>query len=154
METESRNMEWTGILSVREKQLYQRQSPTAVISAQKAAEAGLALPEKEKEWTTCRTTVTFLSRLGQARALKRQKKAEESSSGSEEAPPKQGFFAALSTASIQGTVELVGVTRTKKAVINGKEGMNVVLERLRNGGVMAVLEGMRRDRLESPGERG
>ena len=35
--------------------------------------------------------------------------------------------------------------------MNGKNGMNVVLERLRSGGVVGVLEGMGRDRMELMG---
>jgi hypothetical protein len=143
METESRNMEWTGILSVRERQYFQRRHSSEL----KRAEGN-----QEKEMTACKTTVTFVSRLGQAKALKR--KAENTSATDQTEPPKQGFFSAWSTAGIQRTVELVGVKRTKSALLNGKEGMNVVLERLRQGGVLAVLEGMRRDRTELLGAEG
>lgn len=45
----------------------------------------------------------------------------------------------------------MGVKRTKTAIVNGKNGMNVVLERLRGGGVVGVLEGMRDDRMEMMG---
>ena len=31
-------------------------------------------------------------------------------------------------------------------MLKSKQGMNVVLERLRNGGIVGVLEGMRQDR--------
>lgn len=138
MKTESRNMEWTGILSVIERQQFRRNASFE----ETVAEAG---PSNS---TACKTTVTFVSKLGQARAAR--KKAAGDASVDE--PPKQGFLAAWSTAGIQRTVELVGVKRTKTALINGKEGMNVVLERLRHGGVLEVLEGMRRDRMEMGGE--
>jgi 4-amino-4-deoxychorismate lyase len=134
METESKNMEWTGILSVVEKQTYRRQRLSDI-----GDESQLQRP---KETTTCNTVVTFVSQLGQNKLLNRKKQEN-----SEEAP-KQGLFAAWSTSGIQRTIELVGVKRTKTALLNGKEGMNVVLERLRSGGIVAVLEGMRRDRLE------
>ena len=145
METESRNMEWTGILSVREQQVYKRRH---------ALQDSEAPAEQAKEYTNCRTMVTFVSRLGQAKGLKRR--AENSSSEQSETSeaPRQGFFSSWSTAGIQRTVELVGVKRTKTALTNGKEGMNVVLERLRQGGVLAVLEGMRRDRTELMGGEG
>ena len=149
METESRNMEWTGILSVREKQFYRRQVPVAAPDTwvDKLDTADMeASPARDKEWTSCKTTVTFVSRIGQAK-LRRAKQVDESSDNEEE-PAKQGFFAALSTAGIQKTVEMVGVKRTHRAMINGARGMNVVLERLRSGGLMGVLEGMRRDRME------
>ncbi|OKL57929.1 hypothetical protein UA08_06781 [Talaromyces atroroseus] len=132
MHTESRNMEWTGILSVIEKQVYEREMP----------------PEGER--VNVRTTVTFISRLGQSKLLSRARKAADgsSSSGSEldDEAPKRGFFSSLSTSGIQRTIELIGVTRTRDAILRSKQGMNVVLERLRHGGIVAVLEGMRRDR--------
>jgi len=141
METESKNMEWTGILSVVERQSYRRQ---------RLADSPAGDGPQPKETTSCRTVVTFVSKLGQGKLLGRKKHDQASSSEDDEAP-KQGFFASWSTAGIQRTVELIGVKRTKTALINGKEGMNVVLERLRNGGVVAVLEGMRRDRQEAFG---
>lgn len=143
METESKNMEWTGILSVVERQSYRRQrlsdwsSPTDE-------------HRRVKEKTSCKTVVTFVSHLGQGKILGWKAKGI-STTAAEEDTPKQGFFTAWSTAGLQRTVELIGVKRTKSALINGKEGMNVVLERLRHGGIVAVLEGMRRDRLEGIG---
>lgn len=144
MTTESRNMEWTGILSVVERQLYERENGSAGNSIEMSAEG---------EKVNVRTTVTFKSRLGQTKLLNRARKAaEEMSSGSEaeEDAPKKGFFSSLSTAGIQRTIELIGVTRTRDAVLRSKQGMNVVLERLRNGGIVGVLEGMRMDREGAP----
>ncbi|KAJ5925488.1 hypothetical protein N7454_008127 [Penicillium verhagenii] len=138
METESRNMEWTGILSVVEKQRYQR------LQAENEVRAldGLSIDQRAEQ-TTVRTTVTFKSRLGQGKLLGRKKTDQNEA---EEDVPKKGFFSSLSTAGIQRTIELIGVSRTRDAVLKSKEGMNVVLERLRSGGIVAVLEGMRRDR--------
>jgi len=146
METESKNMEWTGILSVVERQTYRRQQVSELSSPTHE-------PWRAKEKTSCKTVVTFVSHLGQGKILGRKAK-EMSTMSSEEDTPKQGFFAAWSTAGIQRTVELIGVKRTKTALLNGKEGMNVVLERLRSGGIVAVLEGIRRDRLEGMGVDG
>lgn len=142
MQTESRNMEWTGILSVVEKQHYQRHL------AEEDAQAldGLSI-DKKSEQTTVRTTVTFRSRLGQGKLLGRKKvDAAGDHAEAEDEAPKKGFFSSLSTAGIQRTIELIGVSRTRDAVMKSKEGMNVVLERLRKGGIVGVLEGMRRDR--------
>jgi hypothetical protein len=141
METESRNMEWTGILSVVERQTYRRMRLSDLSSSTNASQRG-------QETTSCKTVVTFVSHLGQGRILGWKHK-EAAPANVEEEPPKQGFFAALSTAGIQRTVELIGVKRTKSSLINATEGMNVVLERLRHGGIVGVLEGMRKDRLES-----
>ncbi|KAJ5555329.1 hypothetical protein N7535_007765 [Penicillium sp. DV-2018c] len=137
METESRNMEWTGILSVVEKQLYQRlQSGDGRLALD-----GLAV-DKNSEQTSVKTTVTFRSRLGQGKILRRKQDIGEQ----EDDEPRKGFFSSLSTAGIQRTIELIGVSRTKEAVLKSKQGMNIVLERMRSGGVVAVLEGMRQDR--------
>ncbi|KAJ5540304.1 hypothetical protein N7513_008636 [Penicillium frequentans] len=138
METESRNMEWTGILSVVEKQRYQRLHADNDVRALD----GLSIDQRAEQ-TTVRTTVTFKSRLGQGKLLGRKK--ADHTEGEDEAP-KKGFFSSLSTAGIQRTIELIGVSRTRDAVLKSKEGMNVVLERLRSGGIVGVLEGMRRDR--------
>lgn len=140
METESRNMEWTGILSVIESAIYRDKSLSEINNA---------------SGTSCKTTVTFESKLGQT--LRKRRRASQSQSDSdlsgqvneiEEEPPKQGFFAAWSTAGIQRTIELIGVKRSQRALTNSVEGMKVVLERLRSGGIKEVLEGMRHDRIE------
>ncbi|CAI7571008.1 unnamed protein product [Penicillium manginii] len=142
METESRNMEWT------EKQHYQR------ILTEDSTQAldGLSIDQKSEQ-TTVRTTVTFRSRLGQGKFLSR-KKAGFDNADAEEEEPKRGFFSSLSTAGIQRTIELIGVKRTRDAVLKSKQGMNVVLERLRNGGIVGVLEGMREDREAAFGTEG
>ncbi|KAL1963459.1 hypothetical protein VTN77DRAFT_8360 [Rasamsonia byssochlamydoides] len=137
MTTESRNMEWTGILSVVERQVYQRQS---------GAETDLGVGSSNDERTTVRTTVTFRSRLGQGRLLRRKADTADQTVEIEEDVPRRGLFSSLSTAGIQRTIELIGVTRTRDAILRSKQGMNVVLERLRNGGIVGVLEGMRQDR--------
>ena len=144
MRTESRNMEWTGILSVVEKQFYQSQPLEGAIDTLE----GLSLDDKRNEQTTVRTTVTFRSRFGQGKFLGRRR-AEPSSDHTgdyEEEAPKRGLFSSLSTAGIQRTIELIGLNRTRDAVLKSKQGMNVVLERLRSGGIVGVLEGMRQDR--------
>jgi len=149
METESKNMEWTGILKVVERQTYRRQPLRTETWADKfVATEAESTSNSGKDWTSCKTTVTFVSNLG------RSKKIEAVPNTVEEEAPRQGFFASWSTAGIQRTVELIGMKRTKTALVNGKEGMNVVLERLRNGGIVAVLEGMRNDSLEAFGPDG
>ncbi|KAK2759917.1 hypothetical protein FQN54_002652 [Arachnomyces sp. PD_36] len=144
METESRNMEWTGILSVVEKQLFRRQPMRDEISGSPP----LPIYDKGAK-TDVTTTVTFKSRLGQGAILGNRKRAEtfpDQSMDGEDDAPRRGLFASWSTAGIQRTIELIGVKRTRDAVFKSKQGMNVVLERLRSGGIVGVLEGMRQDR--------
>ncbi|KAF7588358.1 hypothetical protein BBP40_005787 [Aspergillus hancockii] len=152
MESESRNMEWTGILSVVEKQLYQRLPIEGALDNLE----GLALDDKRGEQTTVKTTVTFRSRLGQGKLLARRKADSigDPNGELEEEAPKRGFFSSLSTAGIQRTIELIGVRRTREAVLKSKEGMNIVLERLRHGGIVGVLEGIRQDRETAFGTEG
>ncbi|MCJ1362906.1 hypothetical protein MMC16_002012 [Acarospora aff. strigata] len=160
MRTESRNLEWTGILSVVEKQVYYRRPLGGMMSGRSpspspspASQGGLAGHAKD-ETTDVTTTVTFHSRLGQGRLLGHRTRGGASSipssnsssdGGEDETPAKKGFFASWSTSSIQRTIELVGMRRTRDALVKSKDGMNVVLERLRQGGLVAVLDGMRRD---------
>jgi 4-amino-4-deoxychorismate lyase len=155
MESESRNMEWTGILSVVEHQLYRRQQIPTETRVDKPAASDIDTQDtKDKSWTSCKTTVTFVSKLGQAVRASRSKKADSPPIPDEEEVPKQGFFASWSTSGIQKTIEIVGVKRTKTALVNGRTGMNIVLERLRSGGIVGVLEGMRKDRAEAFGPEG
>ena len=149
MKTESRNLEWTGILSVIERQSYKR----SYINRTPYTPATSDLVEQTKgEGTHVTTTVTFKSRLGQAKLLGQRRKGEtpsvtpEDSTDADDVPTKKVFFASWSTSSLQRTIEAVGVRRARDAMIKSKDGMNVVLERLRNGGLIGVLDGMRRDR--------
>lgn len=129
MKTESRNLDWTGILSVVEKQSFQR-TP--------------GKEDKEEEFsvgpgmTGVRTQVMFRSRLGDR--LRAMRKGEE---GEEE---KKGWLANWSTKGVQRSIEAIASRKTENQLGKSKEGMMVVLERMRNGGLVAVLDGMRRDR--------
>lgn len=140
MEAESRNLEWTRVLSVIEKQHFSRSNesqpmvdPYAHQSAQK---------------TNVTTTVILQSRIGETiRRRKAQKLAEaEADMAQEEAPPKMGFFKSWAASPMQRSIEVIGLRRAEKSQPKAKEGMKVVLERLRRGGLVGVLEGMRQDR--------
>lgn len=147
METETKNLEWTGILSVVEKQVYQRLSAgttTPDVSNSDLVEA------TKNEGTEVTTTTTLLSRFGQAMAIRRKGEGATlvptpSSSSEEEMPAKKGFFSSWSTTSLQRTIEMIGLRRTREALAKSKDGMNVVLWRLRHGGLVQVLEGMQED---------
>ncbi|KAI9844436.1 MAG: hypothetical protein M1838_002194 [Thelocarpon superellum] len=157
MRTEAKNLEWTGILSVIERQLYTR--PTAGSPSRDAADELEGSPDGR--WTDVNTVVVFQSRLGQGRLRGTSRPTGESASGSsaesdmdEEPAPKRGFFSRWSTSSIQRSIELIGVRRTGDHVSKSTEGMKLVLERLRKGGLVGVLEGMRRDRETAVGPAG
>lgn len=158
METEARNLEWTGILSVVEKQVYCRP-----VSYQDREIEGAPGSEKntKQERTDVTTVVTLVSRFGQSRMLANRRKGDRSGASVEssitaddENPVKKGFFSAWSTSSLQRSIEMVGLRRTRDALVKSKDGMNVVLERLRLGGLKGVLEGTRRDRESMLGSDG
>ena len=158
MKTESRNLEWTGILSVIEKQTYGRPLTPTSIQVNKVSDL---VEDTKGENTDVTTTVTVLSRYGQARMLANRKKGEMTARSSEppaitedEAPMKKGFFSNWSTSSLQRSIELVGLRRIRTSSVKSKDGMNVVLERLRLGGLVAVLDGMRRDQEAAFGHDG
>lgn len=152
METETKNLEWTGILSVVEKQCYRRPS-----LEQRTPDTSSDLVEATKnEGTDVTTTVTLLSKFGQARAAKQRSEDDIAASvpatTAETDPPKKGFFATWSTSSLQRSIEMIGLRRTREALGKSKEGMNVVLERLRSGGLRQVLEEMQEDRHRAFGQ--
>ena len=144
MKTETRNLEWTGILSVIEKQIYRR----AFMLQEKQRPLIRDLVDfPRSEGTNVTTTTTLLSRYGQTKMLRRKTDMASSSAASpdEDAPVKKGFFSTWSTQSLQRSIEGVGLRRTRAALAKSKDGMNVVLDRLRQGGLVGVLDGMRRD---------
>ncbi|KAI9754203.1 MAG: tyrosine protein phosphatase yvh1 [Chaenotheca gracillima] len=146
METENKNLEWTGILSVVEKQKYVRGVRERLLESKESQGEPVADGR-----TDVRTVVSFHSHLGEKKTS--STKAQDvdgsnstaSSSDEEVDSPKKGFFSTWSTISIQHSLELIGAQRTKGHVAKSKEGMIVVLERLRKGGILGVVEGMKRD---------
>ena len=151
METESRNLEWTGVLSVVERQVYRRPLGLEATTGDDNTGSSSLSPRTwdfpQDERTDVTTTVTFHSRLGQSRFLHRQKPTPSDS----DLPPRKSLFQSWSTSSIQRSIELIGVRRTRDQLVKSKEGMKIVLERLREGGLVGVLEGMRKDREGSGG---
>lgn len=160
MITESRNLEFTGVLSVIERQMYRR--PTVDLNSffrsytntmrngfmllpqdYGLPRRGAATSDPDAQ-TDVTTKVELVSRLGQgpSRFFKSKAVVEDDE---DDAPAKVGFFRSLGQASIQRSIEAIGLRRTERAVPKSQDGMNVVLERLRRGGLVAVLEGMRRD---------
>ena len=159
MTTESRNLEWTGVLSVIERQYYNRPRPVeggdrATGTTSGTTSGTVAVARNEDGRTMVRTTVALRSRLGQGRLLgsrsARSPKDPITSDEEIEPPARKGLLSSWTTASVQGSIELIGVRRTRDQVFRSTEGMKLVLERLRAGGLVGVLEGMRRDARQSP----
>ena len=125
MSTESRNLNFVGVLSVVERQVY-------------------TVPEEEGgARTDVETSVVFRSRLGdkiRGRLGQAAEKTEEGSGGG------GGFFARLGARGIQRSIESLASTKTVDQLGKSREGMGIILERLRQNGVMGVLEVVRRAR--------
>jgi len=136
MKTESKNLDWTGILSVVEKQEYQRKVPL-----DEGDDFSIAAGT-----TGVVTSVMFRSRLGDRLRARARKGEISNMDGADDDVPKRGFLASWSTNGIQRSIEAIASRKTENQLGKSKEGMMIVLERLRNGGLVGVLDGMRRDR--------
>jgi len=162
MDTESRNLEWTGVLSVIERQMFKRPNPNMLAESKSwhgtegaTKRHGLisfngmgagAKVEDTGETTDVTSSVTLHSHIGEAWKRKREAAREGANAGDEEQPPKMGFLRQWGTQALQRNIEKIGLTRAQRSQPNAREGMKVVLERMRAGGLVAVLEGMRQDR--------
>lgn len=160
MDTESRNLEWTGVLSVVERQYFKRPDIPDEAKVFKGMEGAArrhgflsfgkdgksVKVEENGETTDVTSSVTLHSHIGETWKRKREAANEAASNASEEDPPKMGFLRSWGTAALQRQIEKIGLTRAQRSQPNAKEGMKVVLERMREGGLVGVLEGMRADR--------
>ncbi|RPB03262.1 MSF1-domain-containing protein [Choiromyces venosus 120613-1] len=128
LETETRNLDWEGVLSVVESQVYTSGSDSSIPSEPEAvAAAGTGK-------TDVTTIVRFESRLGGGAARNTQSDGEE---------VKSGWFSSWTTGSVQRSIELVGVRRMREGFVRRREGMKVVLEQLRERGFVGVIKEQR-----------
>lgn len=164
MVTETKNLDFVGVLEVVERQVYRRpgvdlrgwwkkwvpMSGYGLVVPPAALERKLGRGGNEESVTDVHTKIELISTFGERRRrrmLEKTRSAEATFEAEEEdeAPVRQGFFATLGRGSIQRSIEAIGMRRTERAVPNAEKGMNAVLERFRNGGLIAVLEGRRKD---------
>ncbi|KAM0712070.1 hypothetical protein Q7P37_011164 [Cladosporium fusiforme] len=138
MESESRNLDWDHVLSVIEKHRYER--PKAL-----AEGAGW-----NEDTTKVNISVMLKSRIGEQIRKRRAMWGEQATAasvvGGEEESPKRGFLSSWGSGAIRTAIETISLQRTEKSQPKAQKGMNVVLQRLRHGGLAEVLEGMRADR--------
>lgn len=160
MDTESRNLEWTGVLSVVERQIFRRpvHDEARVFQGMEGAaqrhgflqfggQGGANVKMEDLgETTDVTSSVTLHSHIGETWKKKRELAREGAASVEDEQPPKMGFLRSWGTQTLQRNIEKIGLTRAQRSQPNAREGMKVVLERMRAGGLVAVLEGMRQDR--------
>lgn len=166
MDTESQNLEWTGVLSVVERQVFRRPAAEASVPEEVKIWQGMegaarrhgfinfgglgagAQVEDTGESTAVESSVTLHSHIGEK--WKKRRAAEEggvsAAAADDQQQPKMGLLRSWGTHSLQRSIEKIGLSRTLRSQPNAREGMKVVLERMREGGLVAVLEGMRKDR--------
>jgi 4-amino-4-deoxychorismate lyase len=149
MKTESRNLNFVGVLSVVEQQLY---TAPDVMGKELPAPAVTAAGQGTTDVTT---TVVFRSRLGEqirgrlanAGQRKASQQSDDDASSEDTEPAPRGWFGNLGKRGIQRSIETIASSKTQDQLGKSKEGMSLVLERLRqSGGVVGVLETLRRSR--------
>jgi hypothetical protein len=133
MRAESRNLNFNNVLSVVERQSFSLPTPGSA-----AADSATT--------TDVATTVVYRSRLGEKLRAKKDSLAEQGSEQLREGRWLTGWVSGLGTRGIQRSIENIASTKTEAQMGKSREGMRVVLERLRNTGVVGVLEMMRRER--------
>ena len=139
MQTESRNLDWNNVLSVIERHTFKRPA------------------ENAEERTDVSVSVTLKSRIGEQLRKRRQRWGEQATptsvvggGGEEEPAVKQGWFSSWSSGAVRSAIESISLQRTERSQPKAQQGMGVVLDRLRRGGIQEVLEGMKDDRELAP----
>ncbi|QIW95245.1 hypothetical protein AMS68_000763 [Peltaster fructicola] len=151
METESRNLDWDNVLSVIERHTYSR--PALMNATAQEIEHFKAtgnIITQGDERTDVDVSVTLKSRIGEQIRKRRARWGEQATAtsvtGTDDAEPRRGWFSNWSSAPVRSAIEAISLQRTEKSQPKAIKGMTVVLERLRQDGLVGVLEGMRRDR--------
>ncbi|KAK5654878.1 hypothetical protein OQA88_6915 [Cercophora sp. LCS_1] len=122
MSTESRNLNFVGVLSVVERQVY-----TAPAEANGAGK------------TDVETKVVFRSRLG-------ERIRDKLGHHPQPVQHENSWFARLGARGIQRSIESLASTKTLDQLGKSREGMRMILETLRSAGVVGVLELRKRAR--------
>lgn len=126
MRTESRNLNFTGVLSVVEQQTYK-------------VPQGVQTPVKvgSESNTDVTTTVIFRSRLGEKIRGRLQDVKDEN------------WLSGWMGKRVQKSIEKMASTKTVDQLGKSREGMRVVLERLRSTGFSGVLEMVRQKQMHA-----
>ncbi|KAK9772367.1 putative PRELI/MSF1 domain-containing protein [Seiridium cardinale] len=134
MKTQSRNLNFTGVLSVTEQQHYSATAPEQPPTDAMSMVPSIARPMSANTYVT--TTFAYRSSLGSRKA------AQEA----EEVGPKRfgGWISGWGAKRIQGSIESIASNKTDDQLIKSRDGMRLVLERLRTNGVMGTLRELRR----------
>ncbi|KAK8092793.1 uncharacterized protein PG998_012945 [Apiospora kogelbergensis] len=136
MKTESRNLNFTGVLSVTESQHYSANPPEQADLASALSAAAARPPMSSNTWVS--TTFSYRSTLG-------SRKADKAAAANEENARKPfGWISGWGAKRIQSSIETIASTKTDDQMVKSRDGMKMVLERLRSNGVVAVLRELNR----------
>jgi len=142
MKSESRNMNFTGVLSVIESHQYS--ADPADISPSDSTNSSLA-PAVSRSFppnTSVTTSFSYHSSFGNR---KQGRTTSPSSDGGDDTGSKRfGWISGWGAAGIQRSIESIASKKTDDQANKSQEGMRMVLERLRNNGVVSVLRELRR----------
>jgi 4-amino-4-deoxychorismate lyase len=145
MKTESRNLNYTGVLSVVEEQHYSRSPPDGPAFAPSAYSnaTALAVARPRSPNTFVTTTFSYRSSLGN----KRHDRAHvDSAETPDETGPRRlgSWISGWGANRIQRSIESIASNKTDDQIMKSRDGMGMVLERLRNNGIVSVLRELRR----------
>ncbi|KAF4977772.1 hypothetical protein FZEAL_5738 [Fusarium zealandicum] len=124
MKSESQNLNFTGVLSIVEKQKFSLPVDGA---------------SRNPNETNVSTMVEARSRLG-------EKLRGKLGQAQEDGWFKNGIMGGWGAKGIQRSIEKIASTKTQDQLGKSRDGMRLVLERLRKNGVISVLEALRRER--------
>lgn len=141
MKTESRNLNFTGVLSVVEEQHYSSSPPDS--SSASSSYSAFPLARSLSPNTFVTTTFSYRSSLGNK---KHDRAPADSVDTSDEAGPRRlgSWISGWGANRIQRSIESIASNKTDDQIIKSRDGMGMVLERLRNNGVVSVLRELRR----------
>ncbi|KAI0847371.1 PRELI-like family-domain-containing protein [Daldinia vernicosa] len=143
MKTESRNLNYTGVLSVVEEQRYSTTPPDQATSSSLSGSGTVGSSRTLAPNTFVTTTFSYRSTLG---GKKHEKAAAESTDGNEESGTRRfgDWISGWGAKRIQSSIESIASNKTDDQILKSRDGMRIVLERLRSNGVVAVLRELRR----------
>ncbi|KAF3058610.1 Protein UPS1, mitochondrial [Daldinia childiae] len=149
MKTESRNLNYTGVLSVVEEQHYSTTSPDQATSSSLSGSGTVGSPRTPTAHrhlapnTFVTTTFSYRSTLG---GKKHEKAATESTDSNDESGTRRfgEWISGWGAKRIQSSIESIASNKTDDQILKSRDGMRIVLERLRSNGVVAVLRELRR----------
>ncbi|KAI0179485.1 MSF1-domain-containing protein [Hypoxylon sp. FL1284] len=143
MKTESQNLNYTGVLSVIEQQHYSTTPPDQHGSVTATGSQASAVPRPLPANTFVTTTFCYQSRLG---SKKQEKVAPEPTETGEEVGKRRfgDWISGWGAKRIQSSIESIASNKADDQIVKSRDGMGMVLERLRNNGVIAVLRELKR----------